>query len=110
MVSNKKTAAKSPDSRKKVKEKPKEEEKELKPLKNPVTSHVLVPPHRIISEGEKIELLNRYNIKLNQLPKISSQDAVVKLMPDAKPGDVVEIERPSATAGTTKYYRVILND
>ena len=79
-------------------------------VNKPLTDHVLVPLHRVMKEEEKKELLKKYNIKLRQLPKISSKDPVLKLLNDVKPGDVLEIERNSITAGKVNYYRVVLND
>ena len=123
MVSKSKKAAKDPDAKiksKKALKKPaikkpaaaKKEvkPKEVKPLKKPITEHELVPSHRIISDDEVKVLLDKYKIKLIQLPKISSEDPVVKLLKDAAPGKVIEIIRSSATAGKTKYFRVILDD
>ena len=82
---------------------------EKSPAKRSILEHELVPQHRIISEEEKAKLLEKYKISLKNLPKISIKDPVVKLLKDAKVGDVVEIERKSTTAGKTKYYRVIIN-
>jgi DNA-directed RNA polymerase subunit H len=69
--------------------------------------HELVPEHRVLGEEEKKELLDRYNITLQQLPKILVVDPVVRFL-GAKPGDVLEITRRSPTAGETKYYRVVV--
>ena len=72
-----------------------------------VSKHFLVPKHSKLSETEKNKLLERYNIDLLALPKILKEDpALAKL--DVKVGDVVKIERKSKTAGTTAYYRVIV--
>ncbi len=72
-----------------------------------VLDHVLVPKHRILSEEEKRSLLEKFNISEVQLPKILSTDPAVKAL-GAKPGDVIEIERPSPTAGKTLYYRLVV--
>ncbi len=71
--------------------------------------HELIPPHRVISQEEKEKLLEKYHIKLKNLPRISIKDPVIRTITDAKVGDVVEIERSSVTAGKTLYYRVIVN-
>ncbi|WP_297488146.1 DNA-directed RNA polymerase subunit H [Thermococcus sp.] len=72
-----------------------------------VFMHELVPEHRVLSEKEKEELLNRYRIKISQLPQILVSDpAVVEL--GAKPGDVIEIKRKSPTAGVYYYYRLVV--
>ncbi len=72
--------------------------------------HDLVPLHELISDEEKEKLLEKYNIRLKQLPRISINDPVIKTIPDAKVGDVVKITRSSVTAGKAIYYRVIVND
>ncbi len=72
-----------------------------------VLDHVLVPKHRILSEEEKRSLLEKFNISEIQLPKILANDPAVKAL-GAKPGDVIEIERPSPTAGKTLYYRLVV--
>lgn len=99
MVSKAKKTAKSPDSKKLPKKK-----------KKTIMDHELVPPHRIMSKEETRELLEKYDITLGQLPKISSKDPMVKLLKEAEPGTVLEIKRDSLTAGRVNYYRVVLDD
>jgi len=94
---------KNPEVKKDVK-------KDLKDLKKPITAHVLVPPHRVLSDEERDELLNKYGIKVKQLPKISIKDPVIKSIGGVKPGDVVKIERGSTTAGKSVYYRMIKDE
>lgn len=77
------------------------EEKEFNILK-----HGLVPKHTILSEEEKNQLLQKYKILAQQLPKISATDPVVKLI-GAKVGDILKIERASLTAGESVYYRLV---
>lgn len=79
-----------------------EKEKEFDILK-----HSLVPLHTIISSEEKEELLQKYKITPNQLPKIFSNDVVVKAIA-AKPGDILKIIRKSPTAEKTTYYRLVI--
>lgn len=71
--------------------------------------HELIPKHRILTNEEEIKLLSKYNITKINLPKISRKDPASKLI-KAKPGDILEIERRSETAGVTKYYRVVVQD
>ena len=72
-----------------------------------ISKHKLVPKHNILNDKERGELLKKYNITLNQLPRLLTSDPMVKKL-DAKVGDVVKIERESSTAGKTVYYRVVV--
>jgi len=72
-----------------------------------VTDHRVVPQHRKLEEDELEELLNKYDIKKENLPKIERTDAALKQM-DPEVGDVIEITRDSPTAGETQYYRQVI--
>ena len=67
----------------------------------------LVPKHEILSEEEKTELLNKYNISEKQLPRILLEDPVVKKT-GAKKGDVLRVTRKSPVAKESYYYRVVV--
>lgn len=78
----------------------------LKRLQFNILKHVLVPPHRIMSNSEIITLKDRYNIMNNsQLPEISRFDPVSQAI-GIRPGEICEIIRPSKTAISAKYYRI----
>lgn len=83
---------------------------EQKELKKSVNEHFLVPKHRLLTNDEKGQILDRFKVKLKQLPKISIKDPVIRTIADAKIGDIVEIKRSSVTAGEAIYYRVIINE
>ena len=73
-----------------------------------VTTHSFVPKHEMLSEEEKLILLEKYNITENQLPKILKGDpAIQHLTP--KSGDVIRIYRKSPTIGETEYFRLVTN-
>jgi DNA-directed RNA polymerase subunit H len=72
-----------------------------------IMAHKLVPIHEIISEKEKKELLEKYKISPDQLPKILNTDpAAVSI--DAKPGQIVKIIRKSHTAKEAVAYRLVI--
>jgi DNA-directed RNA polymerase subunit H len=72
-----------------------------------IFKHKLVPKHRIMGEKEKGNLLKKYSVTLNQLPRIRVRDPAAMSI-GAKVGDVLEITRKSHTAKELKYYRVVV--
>ena len=70
---------------------------------------MLVPKHVILKQEEVLELLKKFNITVNQLPKIISKDPAVKAL-GAKSGDVIKILRKSETAGTSEFYRLVAGE
>ena len=78
----------------------------LQRLQFNILEHILVPPHRILNEAEKIKIKNRYNIINDELfPELSRFDPVAKAI-GIRPGEVCEITRPSKTAISSFYYRI----
>lgn len=78
----------------------------IKRLMFNILDHVLVPPHRILSNNEVVEVKKRYNITEDtQFPDISRFDPVAQII-GIRPGQVCEIIRPSKTAITGLYYRI----
>lgn len=72
------------------------------------TNHELVPKHEKLSEKAKNEILEKYNLTMQELPKILKNDpALAKL--DVKVGDVIKITRKSSTSGQTYYYRGVVS-
>lgn len=72
-----------------------------------VLEHAMVPDHQIMSEDEVSELLTRYNITTEQLPKIYHDDPAVKTI-GAEADDVIRIIRTSHTAGRAEAYRLVI--
>jgi DNA-directed RNA polymerase subunit H (RpoH/RPB5) len=71
-----------------------------------ILEHVLVPSHRVLSEAEKNQVKNKYNITNdNEFPDISRFDPVAQII-GIRPGEVCEIIRPSKTAISAPYYRI----
>jgi len=78
----------------------------LQRLQFNILEHILVPSHRVLSETEKINIKNIYNIiDDNQFPELSRFDPVAKAI-GIRPGEVCEIIRPSKTAISAAYYRI----
>ena len=79
----------------------------MKKGKVSIRDHELVPTHEIVDAGEVTELLKRYKIGKEQLPKIKVSDPVIKEI-KADAGDVIRIRRTSRTAGKSISYRLVI--
>jgi len=71
--------------------------------------NILVPKHRVLSEEEAEELLKRYNVTKDMLPKIKINDPGLQGL-NAKVGDIIEITRKEPEVGTVLYYRVVVDE
>ncbi|GAB7094362.1 DNA-directed RNA polymerase subunit H [Halolamina litorea] len=71
-----------------------------------VSQHELVPEHTLLDEPEIEEVLEEYQVKKTNLPKIKRRDPA--LPKEAEPGDVVRIERDSRTTDTAVVYRLVV--
>ena len=68
--------------------------------------HVLVPPHRILTQKEKDSVYEKYKITDDsQMPEISRFDATASII-GLRPGELCEITRSSSTSITSKFYRL----
>lgn len=74
-----------------------------------VSKHELVPKHSKLSDADKKKLLERFNVSEKSLPRILKSDPGIASL-NVKVGDVVQIERPSRTAGTAYYFRVVAEE
>jgi len=80
----------------------------LKRLQFNILKHNLVPPHRVLSVVETLQIKKKYNIMNdNQFPDISRFDPVAQAI-GIRPGQVCEIIRPSKTAISAPYYRICM--
>ena len=71
-----------------------------------IFKHKYVPQARIMKEEEVKELLEKYKITKQELPKVVTTDAMVKYI-EAEPGDVLELSREE---GLVKFYRVVVSN
>ena len=72
-----------------------------------MSTHFLIPKHELLTKEEASQVLARCNASPSQFPYIQSTDSIAKEI-GAKPGDLVRITRPSETAGTSTYYRYVV--
>ena len=61
----------------------------------------------ILSEKERKDLLTKYKIRAEQLPRILVTDPAAAAV-DAKPGNIIKIKRKSPTAKYTTAYRLVV--
>ena len=73
-----------------------------------VSTHQLVPKHIRLTDDEKKVVLEKYNIALSQLPRISREDPALRKMEEINPGDLIKIIRPSVARGEVDYFRVVI--
>ena len=71
-----------------------------------VSQHELVPDHTVL-DGDEIEtVMEEYNIKKTDLPRIKRADPA--LPDEAAVGDVVRIDRDSRTTDQAVVYRLVV--
>ncbi|MCL9815696.1 DNA-directed RNA polymerase subunit H [Natronocalculus amylovorans] len=72
-----------------------------------VSQHELVPEHILLDDDSEVEeVLEEYNIKKTDLPKIKRTDPA--LPDEAAPGDVIKIIRDSRTTDKAIVYRLVI--
>ena len=68
--------------------------------------HMLVPPHRKLTPDEVKAEMARYRVtQKSQFPLIKHHDIQARIM-GLVPGDLIEILRPSPTAGVARIIRI----
>ena len=72
-----------------------------------MVEHILVPKHEVLSKKEVKEVLNKYGITENELPKILKEDSALKEL-NVHAGDVIKITRKSPTVNESLYYREVV--
>ncbi len=72
-----------------------------------VSEHELVPDHSVLDDEQIEDVLEEYNIKKTDLPKIKRTDPA--LPDEAQVGDVIEVTRDSRTADQAVVYRLVVS-
>jgi len=78
-----------------------------------VMNHILVPEHRLLSPKEAEDVLKKYSISIEELPKIRRSDACVRSLElrvgEIPRGSIIKIVRRSETAGISYAYRLVID-
>lgn len=79
------------------------------PTKKELLTHILMPEHSKLTDKEKEELFQKYNISLRELPKIFKNDPAL-LSLDVKENDVIKIVRKGEGNQSAVFYRGVINE
>lgn len=74
-----------------------------------IEKHILIPKHSKLSDKEKEQLFQKYNISFLQLPKIDKKDPAIAQL-KLKQGDVVKIVRKAQHGGDSIFYRGVIRE
>ena len=83
--------------------------KRISKSKVSIEAHSLIPKHSLCGEKEKQQLLEKYNASIKQIPRMSMNDNGIASL-NAKPGDLIKIERNDAYVGKITFYRVVTDE
>ncbi len=68
--------------------------------------NILVPKHELLSKEEAEEVLKKYNVAREEMPKIKIDDPAIEEI-ESEAGDIFRITRINPVAGESFYYRVV---
>jgi DNA-directed RNA polymerase subunit H len=69
----------------------------------------LVPNHELLTTEETEQILEKYGVTRDEMPKIKLKDPAIMIFKlDVKPGDIIKITRDNPITGTSYYYRVVV--
>ena len=78
-----------------------------------VMNHILVPEHKLLSPKETDDVLEKYSISIEELPKIKRSDSCIRSLElrvgEIPRGSIVKIIRRSDTAGISYAYRLVID-
>ena len=69
--------------------------------------HIYVPRHEILSNDESQQIIEAYNTRKRDMPKILTNDPISRYY-NMQPGQICRILRPSETSGYVPYYRLVI--
>lgn len=72
-----------------------------------IIEHVYIPKHEILSDDEGILIIDSYNTRKRDMPKIFNTDPVARYY-NMQPGQICRILRASETSGFVPFYRLVI--
>lgn len=72
-----------------------------------ISEHYLVPLHEIVPKEKHDEVLKKYGLDSDNMPRISREDPAAEEI-GAKKGDMIKITRDSPTAGKAIFFRTVV--
>lgn len=72
-----------------------------------IIDHEIVPKHILLSQEDRDMVLNKYNVKKKEMPKIYNSDPIARYY-NMQPGDICKIIRPSTRCGQYPTYRLVI--
>lgn len=72
-----------------------------------IIEHISVPKHEVLSNEEAESLIEAYNTRKRDMPKIFTTDPIARYY-NMQAGQICRILRPSETAGLVPFYRLVI--
>jgi DNA-directed RNA polymerase subunit H (RpoH/RPB5) len=72
-----------------------------------LVEHIYVPKHEILSNDESSQIIEAYNTRKRDMPKILTNDSIARYY-NMQVGQICRILRPSETSGFVPYYRLVI--
>lgn len=73
-----------------------------------ISQYKYTPKHILLTQEQKNQVYDEYNIPFNKYPKIFITDPMAKYY-NARIGDLIKIIRPSSVSGYAVYYRYVIS-
>lgn len=72
-----------------------------------ISKHVLQPKHTLLNNQQVKEVLELYNLKLQNMPRVGRENPMAKYI-GARPNQVIKIDSYNQTTGLGLYYRLVV--
>ncbi len=70
----------------------------------------LVPKHELLNADEANQILEKYDVTKDELPRIKKDDVAIEMFGlEVATGDIVRITRENPVTGKSYYYRIVID-